>query len=160
MARALAAVLAAALACGGCAATRRAAGDAAAVATFPLHLVATPVAFLAEGWESDPLSTAATAPVFFSLYAAGDVFFTGVSAADLALTPLHAPFRPGPLDLYDFGRFPPVLQREAVEKAGEAAAGTIVVLAPFAPFVLVLTGHPGECLPPPEAFGPPPGRRP
>jgi hypothetical protein len=152
MARASLAVLAAAFLLTGCAATRRAAENAAAVVTFPFHVVATPVAFLAEDFDRDPLSTATTLPFFFPLYVAGDVFWTGVSAADLALAPLYAGDRPGGPGIYDFSTFPPVLERRAALGLGRSAAGTAQVVAPLGLMYLDYRGKADgtfRCDPPP-----------
>lgn len=146
------ALLAAVLASSGCAATNRAMENVAAVATFPLHVVATPVAFLAEDFDRDPLSTATTLPFFLPLYVAGDVFWTGVSAADLALTPLYAGDRSRGPGIYDFSTFPPVLEREAALGLGTSAAGTAQVVAPVGLMYLNYRGKADgtfRCEPPP-----------
>jgi hypothetical protein len=130
----------------GCAAAKRGAEDAAVVATLPIHLVTTPAGFFADAWGKDPLSTAARAPVLLPLYVAGDVFFTGVSAVDLALTPLYAPFPVKSPGLFYLRRFPPTLERGVGENAGTAAAGVLVLLAPLGALFLICTGH-GEWTP-------------
>ncbi len=141
--RSAALLASAALLLSGCAAAKRGAEDAVVVATFPIHLVTTPVGHLAEDWEKDPLSTAARLPVFLPLYALGDAFFTGVSAVDLALTPLYAPFPVRRLGIYRIRRFPPALEHGVAEDAGSALGIAVVVLAPIGACFLAWTDRAG-----------------
>jgi hypothetical protein len=119
--------------------------DAVVVATFPLHVVATPVAYLAEDFDRDPLSTATTLPVFLPLYAVGDALFTGVSAVDLAVSPVHAAAGVGTrrLGYYDFRDFPPVLDRDAARRLGWSATGAAQVVAPVGAVYLDWRGRAG-----------------
>jgi hypothetical protein len=140
---ALLAVLAA-----GCAAARRGADDGLVVATTPIHVVTTPGAWFARGWEQDPLSTAASAPLFVPLCVAGDLFFTGISAADLALTPAYLPFKVRRPGLYEVKSFPPHLKEETLRDAGRFTGTTTVLLAPVAGFVAAGYGYGPWCPPP------------
>jgi hypothetical protein len=136
---------------------QRGADNGLIVATAPIHVVTTPARHFAEGWRRDPLSTAARAPVLVPLWIVGDLFFTSVSAVDLALTPVWIPSEPCRPRFYDLRRFPPRLRKDALDDAGEATAGTMVFAAPFVGFFLFLSGK-GTWDPPATTPGAPPPR--
>jgi len=134
-------LLAAALLAAGCAAAKRGGENAAVVATFPVHAVTTPSGLFMESYERDPGFALGTAPVLVPLYLVGDIFFTGVSAADAAMTPAYAPFPVRSLGIYDTREFPPRLERKAADATGTATVNCIVILSPFAAVVAIITGH-------------------